>query len=311
MFRRPITVVVHDGSFHPDDVMACAILQEYFARDGKKIKIIRSRDPKIQERADIVADTGNVYDSITNRFDHHQPEGAGVRDNGIPYASAGLVWKHYGMGLSDGNQEMFNMIDYSVIQSLDAADNGVSTFESKDARYPFPFLYGDALTSFRPAYGENLERDDQFLLAVAYAREILVRELAHARGAAQANKKIFSYYENSTDKELLIIDEPFSREDVNRAFRVYGMTETMLVVFPTGDELTGQIDGWKLLTVQKTGESFEPRLALPASWAGLRDEELQRTTGVADATFVHRARFMAVTRTREGALKLAEIALDR
>jgi len=48
---------------------------------------------------------------------------------------------------------------------------------------------------------------------------------------------------------------------------------------------------------------------LPAEWAGLRDAELARVTGVADAVFCHRNRFMAVARTKEGAVALAKLAL--
>ena len=48
---------------------------------------------------------------------------------------------------------------------------------------------------------------------------------------------------------------------------------------------------------------------LPESWAGKKDEELQQASGVSDAIFCHRGRFMAVAKTYEGVLKMAEIAL--
>ena len=52
------------------------------------------------------------------------------------------------------------------------------------------------------------------------------------------------------------------------------------------------------------------RQYLPSDWAGLRDEELQKVTGVADAIFCHNDRFIAVAGSYEGALKLAHIALN-
>ena len=48
---------------------------------------------------------------------------------------------------------------------------------------------------------------------------------------------------------------------------------------------------------------------LPESWAGLRDQELINATGVSDAVFVHRNRFMAVAKNKQGAVRLAELAL--
>lgn len=307
-FKPSLHMVVHDKSFHADDVMACAIMHEYAQRIGKRLIITRTRDEAQIARADVVADVGNSYDPATWRFDHHQPEGAGVRTNGIPYASAGLVWKHVGLELCDGDTRMHEAIDYGVMQSLDSADNGFCTITLKEG-YPAPYFYGDALMSFRPAYNEQADMDARFAQAVAYARTALVRELASARGASEANEKIFATYQSQKGNEILIIDQPFSREDINRAFAVHTMPEPLLVVFPTGDEITGEITGWKLLTIRKGGDIFEPRLSLPTAWSGLRDEELQQVTGVADAVFSHRGNFMAVTKTKEGALQLAKLAL--
>ena len=51
------------------------------------------------------------------------------------------------------------------------------------------------------------------------------------------------------------------------------------------------------------------RRDLPEGWAGLRDKELARVTGVSDAVFAHRNRFMAVAKSKEGAIALAKLAL--
>jgi uncharacterized UPF0160 family protein len=55
--------------------------------------------------------------------------------------------------------------------------------------------------------------------------------------------------------------------------------------------------------------SFEQRLALPESWAGLQAEELANETGVADAVFVHVRRFVGAAKSRAGAVELACKAL--
>lgn len=56
--------------------------------------------------------------------------------------------------------------------------------------------------------------------------------------------------------------------------------------------------------------SYARRRDLPAAWAGLEGEALAAVTGVPDAVFCHRARFMAVAGSRVGALRMAELALE-
>ena len=48
---------------------------------------------------------------------------------------------------------------------------------------------------------------------------------------------------------------------------------------------------------------------LPESWGGKQDEELAQATGVQDARFCHRGLFMITAKSKEGAIKLAELAL--
>jgi uncharacterized UPF0160 family protein len=52
------------------------------------------------------------------------------------------------------------------------------------------------------------------------------------------------------------------------------------------------------------------RKPLPTAWGAKHDEELVAVSGVADAAFCHRRLFMCTARSKEGALKLAELALD-
>lgn len=59
LFSKKQTLVTHDGTFHADDIFACATLSLYLKNN---IKIIRTRDPKIIEKGDYVFDVGGVYD---------------------------------------------------------------------------------------------------------------------------------------------------------------------------------------------------------------------------------------------------------
>ena len=73
------TLITHNGSFHTDDIFACATLSLMLEKKGEKFEIIRTRDEEIIKTGDYVFDVGGVYDEEGNRFDHHQKGGAGVR----------------------------------------------------------------------------------------------------------------------------------------------------------------------------------------------------------------------------------------
>jgi uncharacterized UPF0160 family protein len=62
--------------------------------------------------------------------------------------------------------------------------------------------------------------------------------------------------------------------------------------------------------VRDDPKTFINRKNFPKLWAGLRDEELQNVTGVKDAVFCHRGLFLAVANSKEGAIKLAQIAVE-
>ena len=97
MTARPPLLVTHGGSFHLDDAFAYAVLQLGLglgATAGDH-KLVRTRDPTMIERADIVWDVGAVHDPAAGRFDHHQ-RGAPERDDTTPFSAAGLIWRHYG-----------------------------------------------------------------------------------------------------------------------------------------------------------------------------------------------------------------------
>ncbi|MSU45285.1 MAG: hypothetical protein EXS47_01495 [Candidatus Zambryskibacteria bacterium] len=69
-------------------------------------------------------------------------------------------------------------------------------------------------------------------------------------------------------------------------------------------------NNWSLKTIRNDPFSFESRKNLPKEWGGKIDKELEIVTGVEGALFCHNALFLAVAKTREGILKMAEIAIS-
>jgi uncharacterized UPF0160 family protein len=284
-------LVTHSSTFHADDIFATASLS--ILLDGN-IEVARSRDPEVILSGDYVYDVGGEYDPSRNRFDHHQEGGAGARENGIPYAAFGLVWKTYG-GQICGSQEIADRLDEKLVQAIDAGDNGVSVYTLKED--VAPYLIEDAFSSFRPTYNEDGDFDTPFLKMVDFAKEILVREIHKIKSSVDAATFVESVYEQAPDKRLIVLDVSYPWGDV-----LGSHPEPLYVIYPKSSV-------WHLQCVAIKAHSFENRKSLPQEWAGKLDGAMAEASGVVDATFCHNGRFLAVAKSKEGAIKLAEKAL--
>jgi uncharacterized UPF0160 family protein len=56
----------HNGAFHCDEALACAMLK--MLPDFRDAEIVRTRDPKLLETCDVVVDVGGVFDHNLKRF---------------------------------------------------------------------------------------------------------------------------------------------------------------------------------------------------------------------------------------------------
>lgn len=288
-------IVTHDSGFHTDDVFAVATLVLLVG----EVRVVRSRDQQVHKTADYLVDTGDEYNPSLNHFDHHMPGGAGVRENGIPYASFGLVWKEYGEKLAGGRREA-DAIDKRLIQSIDAHDNGVAVSEYKFNGIR-EYTIGDFFESFNNSRIQS-DIDSIFMKVVSIAKDLLIREILIAHKNILDEDKLLSLYNTSEDKRIIVMTESFD----NWRGILATTTEAIFGIYQ-GPDSKWRIKGVPDLSKPYYGPIRKP---LPTEWAGKRDEELQKLTGVADAVFAHRSGFMAVARTKEGAVKLAEIALN-
>jgi len=100
-------VATHPGNFHADDVFAVAVLELVHG----SLEVVRTRDADAQAAADVRVDVGGRHDPASGDFDHHQKGGAGERENGIRYASFGLVWREYGERLNRFGKHLLFLTD--------------------------------------------------------------------------------------------------------------------------------------------------------------------------------------------------------
>lgn len=298
LFNKKIKLVTHNGSFHTDDIFAAAVFSLYLEKIGKSFEIIRTRDEEIIKNAEYVFDVGGVYDSEKNRFDHHQKGGAGKRDNGIEYASIGLVWKKFGIELC-GNQKAVDIIDQKLIAPIDAGDNGMDLVINKFN--VTPYLIQHAFGAMRPTWREeNITNDEMFLKCFKIAKEILLREIIIAKDIVLAEEQVLLNYKNTKDKRIIVLDQNYPFEYI-----LHNFPEPLYVIYPRKTDNT-----WGVKAVVKELKTFINRKDFPKEWAGLRDKDLQNATGVDDAVFCHLSLYFAVAKSKEGAIKLAQIATE-
>lgn len=295
-------LVTHGQGFHADDVMAYAILKEVLTKRGETWTIERSRDPEIINAADIAFDIGFEYDATKNRYDHHQRGRAGERSNGILYASAGLVWKHFGHELCE-HEKVWSMIDMSLIQAIDAQDNGQDVIKELYFSDIIPTQVGMYFYHFEPGPFEEKTPErllECFEMASDFARGILVRAINDYHEYEKAFLEATKIYEAAADKTILVFQKNYERPTWRRLSQ---FPEPVFVVYynTTNDE-------WKIESITKRPEVQESRKLAPEPWRGLGPKDMIAVTGVADARFCHPSGFLFGAKTLEGALQLAKKA---
>ncbi|MEA3398974.1 MAG: MYG1 family protein [Patescibacteria group bacterium] len=298
LFNKKKILVTHNGAFHADDLFATAALS---ILNKGNIKIIRTRD--LETKGDYIYDIMGQYDPDNDIFDHHQKGGAGVRDNGIPYAAFGLVWEKYGEQIC-GSKEVAQKIDKKVVQPIDAKDNGVDVSESI-----FPGIKEYSAQHFFLNYCPTWKEDDInvdkiFKKQVKEAIKALKREIKVAQDDVEGEKIIMNAYNNIEDKRIVIINQFFPRYLIQNTLST--LEEPIYIIYPSRHS-----DLWKVEAVKKTPTTMESRKAFPEEWRGsVGDEEkLKKITGDPEIIFCHNSGFLIVTETKESAIKLANKSL--
>ncbi|KQV79305.1 metal-dependent hydrolase [Massilia sp. Root351] len=310
-----MVIVTHSGKFHADDAWAVAVLNILFPDN----EIVRTRDAAAVEAADFAVDVGGIWDPASGRFDHHQKGFNATRQTGVPYASAGLVWREYGTRCvsalaaahtgqqlaDDKAREMAYAIDADIVQYLDLSDVGAA----KNA--PGGYGLSAVVSGFNPnwldeerlGYGEAADayRLEQFRKAMALLTDVMINAVKYRVGALLAVEQVRQGEILEDGQILLLQNSALPWTQVVRK----EMPKVLFVISHSPAE-----QRYMLHTVPVSPESFKARADLPESWAGLRDAELAAVTGVPDAGFCHNGRFIAAVKSYEGARAMAKQALQ-
>lgn len=297
-------LVTHNGSFHADDLFACATLVLVMEQKGYEYEIIRTRDMAVIEKADYVFDVGGVYDAETNRYDHHQKNHPESRENKIPYASFGLVWKHFGMSLCDDNLDVWKMIDNDMASPIDANDNGVDlvSFNFKNIR---PYTGWRPFVIYEPTWKEAENHIDQiFIEQVQKIALLLKREIKVAKDDVEGIELIHQAYNKAENKKIIILEQALPRHLYQQVLS--SLPEPIYLINSSAHGTS-----YKVEAISKNPESFESRKSFPKAWRGiLAGNDSLAITGQNGVLFVHSSGFLANIDTKENALKFAYKALS-
>lgn len=319
-------IATHDGSFHADETTACAIISYLY----DNCNIIRSRIPEELEKADLILDVSGINDE--RHFDHHSKDFTLKRENGIKYATAGLMWHKFGIeflkkvakNVLDENfdatiiHKAFVRIDKEFMQLVDLNDNGQLT-EHLDkiapATTPHELEIKDSLGEFLQTIPDipymvammnvikpNAEAQDKnFLNTVKILKTILVNIGANALNTEKGIAKVIEAYHGG---KLLIMHEKLPwTQAVFSNMELF--KDCLLAVYP---DRSGR---WRVqsLPVSKA-QRFKNRLSAPESWRGLNYEDLDRVTGIEHTCFIHKSGFTGGAMYFEDNLKLAKLWLQ-
>jgi len=340
-------VATHSGSCHLDEVVGVGTL--VLALGINPEAVIRTRRSDALSKMDILVDVGSVYDPDSGRFDHHQwksgTEGK-IRQSGIPYASAGLVWDRYGkiaiarvlsqkIAVTHPEilapkiiEEVAREFDRFFVAPVDAVDTNYKMTASKDEEGKMKWLKpGDpdgvdvtwgpttspTLNRIMARYSFSwLERGLSirtiFVRSVYVVSEMMQREIIHLASEALASRVIADALE-ARDASMISSGIVLLPAFVPWQRAIIKKGGVRFVVFPSKG---GHY--WLVKSVPLSLGSWESNSPLPKEWGGLRGAKLDAATGSDvknGAMFAREEGFIAGHRNMKGAISMAKEAAKR
>lgn len=270
MKNVPNEAMTHNGRFHADDVFSAALL-----------KILNPQI--IIERKNCVPEgyTGMVFDLGDGEFDHHGLHGL-YRDNGVRYASFGLLWKEYGSMLVGERQAV--MFDETFVCPLDQQDNDGGNN-----------MLCRAITQANPKWDEEVDPDAYYFKAVDMAMFMLQNEIESMRSVECAEK---------------IVLDCLSRQENGVVVLPKGMpwkailvpSDAMYVVYPSPR------GGYNAQAVPKAIDTQDCKKLFPVEWRGMKTE-LSELTGIEGLRFCHTHGYLLGAEKQQAAVEACRMSL--
>lgn len=274
-------VLTHGGKFHADDVFSGALL-----------KILKP-DIKIERVFQVPEEfTGLAFDIGLGKFDHHQ-ETAEIRENGVPYAAFGLLFREFGESImrefcsSEQAQKEVAHFDEKFIQPLDLDDNtGCGN------------ILASVIGVFNPSWDSDESPDECYFQAVELAKTILEKKFDSIKSIQSARSCIQSALSKSKDN--IVVLEKFAPWK-----SVLVTSDAVFVVYPS------QRGGFSAQGIPKDNETRDLKCPFPEEWAGKTSDELKVISGINSLSFCHRGRFLISCDTLEDTIEACKKAMQK
>ncbi|WP_239978360.1 MYG1 family protein [Candidatus Similichlamydia epinepheli] len=284
--RIPNSLGTHDGTFHSDEVTACALL--LICKCINRELIFRTRDPFVLDKCEYVCDVGGIFDPKEKRFDHHQIEYDGE------LSSCGMV-----LNFLEENGKLSsrhsNALRNSLVIGIDDDDCGRCNPQKGVCTFSMVISNFNALRPFT-----DEEQNEAFNSALDFCLgylERFIRRQDHVLSSFEVVKKTLQ-----ESKLSLIFDESIPWME---SFFLAGGEHhpAVFLVMPSHNE-------WHLRAIPESMEKpMSSRMLLPEYWAGLFGEEFERESKIKGGVFCHKNRFLSVWKTKKAAMEALEFVL--
>ena len=325
----------HDGAFHCDETLACAMLKMLpMYRDAK---IIRTRDSDLLASCDIVVDVGGEFDSKRHRYDHHQVNFNHTMKSldsskkwTIKLSSAGLIFFYFGreiiahlLNFDSADpvvEEIFDHVYGDFVREVDASDNHIP-ISNGPSNYVCVTSLPKRVSYLVPRWTEtDPDYDSAFAKAMTLAGDEFKGMVKHfgedwlpARKLVdKAVKERFEVHRSGRVINLKYPGGNGGRLDWKSHLFFIEKSENLKVkndiLFVIYEDQKTKI--WHIRTVPKKGQKIS-RCALPPAWRGLMDEaELKKISGIKGIKFVHVDGFKGKAETKEDVLEMVDKSLE-
>ena len=280
----------------------------------------------------------------TMLFDHHQREFNTVfPGRNTKLSSAGLIYMHFGKdiiaqvtGLSKEDEDMevlYKKLYECFIEAFDANDNGISSYDTAqllksgiekrfdDSGYSLASVVNRYNRHYEDDAGKSpeqlqYEEDQRFLKASEFVGSQFSEELQDKWKAWLPARKVVEQAFKDRRKydelgRILVLSEGMPWADhlyqLENASGETQQNQVLYVLFPENKEADAK---WRIRAVSVEGAGFTNRKDLPDAWKGVRDQELDKISGISGCVFVHASGFIGGNKTFDGALQMAQKAVD-
>ena len=283
-------IAVHSGEFHADDVVSAVLLAMFAGVEDPTI--IRTRDAAELEKADIRADVGEGL------FDHHGPRAV----KGV--AACTRIFQLL------RNSGCFGKLSKYTIEELKKLVAAVASVDTATPDMSAHWLTGLVQNHNRWGLVTHANMDDLFRTTCGTVYDELEAMVTVWEAAAKAESAALTDIAAAKGGEVVVFT-PAARPANCKELIYKHAPQCVYFVSPESE------NDWRVLCAADPTRQFadadelrfNSRRLIPEKFRSLRDGELDAATGLTGSIFCHQGGFIAGFKTRDAAVRFAELCL--